>query len=61
MAPRDGPEEFRKRAAECERLAETSTSQRGRETLLFIAARWRALAEEDERRWRPREPLKQAA
>ena len=61
MAPRDGPEEFRKRAAECERLAETSTSQRARETLLFIAARWRALAEEDERRWRPREPVKQAA
>jgi hypothetical protein len=54
MAPEDGPEEFRKRAAECERLAETSGDPRARETLLHVASRWRAMADEDERRLQPR-------
>ena len=51
MAPGDGPRYFRERAAECERLAEISRSPRDRETLLFVASRWRAMADEDERRW----------
>jgi hypothetical protein len=50
MAPRSEPQEFRERAAECERLAKVSTSRRDRETLLFVASRWRAMADEDERR-----------
>ena len=61
MAPWGRLEEFRRRAAECEELATITQNANYRETLLSIAARWRALAEEDERRWRPREPLKQAA
>jgi hypothetical protein len=50
MAPRDKPQEFRQRAAECERLAELSRDSNARETLLFVASRWRAMADDDENR-----------
>ena len=50
MAPWDEPRIFRERAAECERLAQMSASRRARETLLFVASRWRAMAEVHERR-----------
>jgi hypothetical protein len=55
MAPEGGPEEFRERAAECERLAAETKNPHYRETLLYVASRWRAIAGEDERRWHPRE------
>jgi hypothetical protein len=51
MVPQNEPQQFRERAAECERLAEIGTSHRDRETLLYVASRWRAMADEDERRW----------
>jgi hypothetical protein len=44
------PQDFRERAATCERLAETAMLLEEREVLLRIASRWRALAEEDEKR-----------
>ncbi len=42
------PAEYRERAAECERLAADSQTERNRETYLRIAATWRRLADEDE-------------
>jgi hypothetical protein len=42
------PKELRERAAECERVAEKATSPEVREILLYAAARWLALAEQDE-------------
>jgi hypothetical protein len=39
------PEEYRQRAEECDRLAESVTSPRVRETMQYMASRWRALAE----------------
>jgi hypothetical protein len=42
------PGDFRARAEECERLAAEATSDTVRETLLYVAARWRILAAEDE-------------
>jgi hypothetical protein len=44
------PQDFRDRAAECERLAVAATNPATRETLLYVACRWLALAEDDERR-----------
>jgi hypothetical protein len=43
----------RDRAEACERLAETATSPETRETMLYLASRWRALADEDEAKLRP--------
>lgn len=43
------PEDYRERAAECERLAEDATPTTC-ETMLYLANRWRALADEDEAR-----------
>ena len=60
MAPRDGPRYFRERAAECERLAAECVDPRARETLRYVASRWRALADEDERRWNPGDPERQS-
>jgi hypothetical protein len=37
-------------AAECERWAEKAKDLRNRETFLFVASRWRRLAEEEEGR-----------
>ena len=45
--------DMRKRAAECERLAKQTETPSARETLLYVAGRWRALADEDERRRPP--------
>lgn len=38
-------EEYRQRAEACDRLAETATSPHVRETMVYVASRWRALAE----------------
>jgi hypothetical protein len=43
------PQALRERAEECERQAADVTSPQYRETLLFVAARWRTLADEDEK------------
>ena len=43
------PQDFRDRAAECERLAATMQEPAARETLLYVASRWRAIADADER------------
>jgi hypothetical protein len=51
MAPGDEPLYFRECAAECERLAETSGDRGARELLRYVASRWRAMADEDERQW----------
>jgi hypothetical protein len=47
------PQDFRERAAECQRLAEIAVNPETRETLFYVASRWRALAEEDEGRLQP--------
>ena len=41
-------EEYGQRAEECDRLANTVTSPHVRETMLYMALLWRALAEEQE-------------
>lgn len=41
--------EYRRRAAECERLAQDAITEEHRQTILKIAATWRALAEQRER------------
>lgn len=41
--------EYRRRAAECERLAEQAITEEHRQTILRIAATWRALADQRER------------
>ena len=40
------PEDYVKRAEECERLAGACIAESNREILLYAAARWRALAED---------------
>jgi hypothetical protein len=60
MTPKT-PQEFRERAEECERLAETATRPETRETMLYVAARWRALVEEDEARVKPRKRVGESA
>ena len=47
LSPRT-PQAFRERAEECERLADEATSLSVRETMLYLAMRWRALADENE-------------
>ena len=49
MTP-ETPQMMRDRAAECERKAVDIKSPEIRETLLHVAARWRAMADEDEAR-----------
>jgi hypothetical protein len=46
------------RAEECERLAETATSPHIRETMAYIASRWRALADEAETKDKRAEPAR---
>jgi hypothetical protein len=55
MAPRNEARYCRERAIECERIAATFRSPDYRQTLLYVASRWRAMAEEDERRLEPPE------
>jgi hypothetical protein len=50
------PQDFRDRAANCERLAETAMLLEEREVLLRFASRWRARAEKDEARLKPSKP-----
>ena len=38
----------RERAAACERLAATATSPETREIMIYLARRWRSLAQQDE-------------
>jgi hypothetical protein len=38
--------QYRDRAAACERLADDATSPETRETMLYLAMRWRDLADE---------------
>jgi hypothetical protein len=40
------PKEYRERAVECKRLATDMVSPTAREIMLFVARRWRALADE---------------
>ena len=40
------PQEYRERAIACERLADRTTNPATRETMLYLAMRWRALADE---------------
>ena len=51
MTPKT-PQDYRDRAAECERLAADMWEPRARETLLYVASRWRAMANADEARQR---------
>ena len=50
------PQEFRERAAECERLAEKFENPELRATMLDVAATWRRLAAQDEARMARLEP-----
>jgi hypothetical protein len=43
------PEECRTRAAACERVAKNMIDPKSRQMMLEIAARWRALADSDDR------------
>jgi hypothetical protein len=52
------PTDYQERAAECERLAEGATAPTTRETMLYLANRWRAVANEDEARGQPREVVR---
>jgi hypothetical protein len=54
MAP-ETPRVLRARADECERQAADAKSPAVRATMLNVAARWLALAEESEARLMPRE------
>jgi len=47
--------EYRRRAAECERLAADALTDEHRQTILGIAATWRALADQRERLGLPRD------
>ena len=49
MTPKT-PQDFRDRATECERVAVAATNPATRETMLYVASRWLALAAEDEKR-----------
>jgi hypothetical protein len=40
--------DYQERASSCQRKAEAASSPAARETLLYLAARWRMLAEQEE-------------
>jgi hypothetical protein len=42
------PQAYRDRAEECDRLADRAIKPETREIMLYLAMRWRALADEDE-------------
>ena len=46
--PPKTPEEFRARAASCERLAKSALSPENRETMRYLAMRWRTFADQVE-------------
>jgi hypothetical protein len=45
---RSTPQDYRDRANECERQADSAVGPETREILLYLAKRWRDLAAEDE-------------
>ena len=47
--PSETPRDYRRRAAECEKLAAEAQDPRIRETMLYVASRWIAMAEADEK------------
>jgi hypothetical protein len=51
--PPETPKDFRERAANCRLMAAKVKDPKVREALLYVATRWIALAEEDERQWPP--------
>jgi hypothetical protein len=48
MATPTTAQEFRDRAAECEHMAEEATNAENHERMLYVANRWRSLADEGE-------------
>jgi hypothetical protein len=44
------------RATACEQLADAAIAHETRETMLYLAGRWRALADEEEAKQRPKRP-----
>jgi hypothetical protein len=53
------PQDYRDRAAESERLAETFEDRKARETLYHVASRWRAMADADEQREQRNHPSRE--
>jgi hypothetical protein len=53
------PQDYRTRAAACERLAATALSPENREIMRYLAMRWRTLADEDEAKGRAPYPQAQ--
>jgi hypothetical protein len=53
LAPPPRPEFYRERAAECERLAAQAAKAETRETMLYLAMRWHALADEASPKTKP--------
>ena len=51
--PPKTPQDYRVRAAACERLADSATSAETREIMHYLAMRWRALANEAEAKRKP--------
>ena len=46
--PAKTPQTYRERVAQCERLASHAHHPSSREMMIYLAMRWRALADEDE-------------
>ena len=53
------PQYYIDRATACEALADASPAPETRETMLYLASQWRALADEEEAKQRPRRPQPQ--
>ena len=54
-------EDFQERADACTRLTETALSEAARETMLFLARRWQALADQETARRKGIRPQPHAA
>jgi hypothetical protein len=54
MRPMNTPEEYRERAADCDRLALEARRPHDREAMQYAAQRWRDMAEEEESKARQR-------
>jgi hypothetical protein len=48
------PDEFRAQAVECQRLAAATVDKQAKKSLLYVAERWLALAEAEDRRLKPK-------
>ena len=53
---RKTPQDYIDRATASEALADAATSPETRENMLYLAGRWRALADEEEAKQRPQRP-----